>query len=93
MKKAKIMLSAIAVLGLVGGTLAFKAANNGSVDFFTCNTVPTPNVCASVHVTNAQFTVSGSPIATYDQASTSIVTGSDCTAQGCTNTLSIYHRD
>jgi len=91
MKRAKFMLSAIAVLGLVGGTLAFKAAKNQSTDFFTCKTSVTPNVCVAVHVANSQFTVSGSPIATYSSASKTIDnTQTDCTSQGCTASLSIY---
>jgi len=35
MKKAKIMLTAIAVLAVVGGTLAFKASTFGKVQFYT----------------------------------------------------------
>lgn len=45
MKKAKIMLSAIAVLGLVGGALAFNA--NKGIAIFTgtaANSCPTPTV-------------------------------------------------
>jgi len=37
MKKAKIMLSAIGVLAVIGGTLAFKAHKNDTVTYFICN--------------------------------------------------------
>ena len=38
MKKAKVTLMAIAVIGIAGGALAFKAKNFG-------NTVPTYSIC------------------------------------------------
>jgi len=39
MKKAKIMLTAIAVLAVVGGTLAFKASTFNSTHLYTCTDV------------------------------------------------------
>lgn len=37
MKKAKFILAAVAVMAIAGGTVAFKAANRGSVNYFTTN--------------------------------------------------------
>jgi hypothetical protein len=54
MKKAKIMLSAIAALAVVGGALAFKAhTNNSRVTFTICNTGVIPNTCAQTIITGA----------------------------------------
>ena len=41
MKKAKIMLMAIAITGVVGGALAFKAKNFTAHTFFTLNAAKT----------------------------------------------------
>jgi len=83
------MLSAIAIFGLVGGALAFTVAKMGAVDFFTCNV--TLDKCVSVHLSNAQFTISGNPIATFTMASKTIDnTQTTCITQGCVNTLKIY---
>lgn len=38
MKKARIALAAIAVIGIVGGSLAFKAAKFGGTTFYTTGT-------------------------------------------------------
>ena len=47
MKKAKIMLSAIAVIALIGGALAFKAQKFQHLTYYTCNTLAIPQTCAS----------------------------------------------
>lgn len=54
MKKAKIMLMAIAVLAVVGGALAFKAKNQGNT--FWCNTtVPNgPVTCVAAPYLSGQ---------------------------------------
>jgi hypothetical protein len=94
MKKAKIMLSAIAVLALVGGTLAFKAAKVGSVQIFTCDNTPTPTVCNQITIAHATLTNNGSVLHTYSQASTSIDgTQTGCTNQGCTSSITVYNAD
>jgi hypothetical protein len=43
MKKVKIMLTAITVMAIVGGALAFKAAKFGTAIF--CTTQAAPNAC------------------------------------------------
>jgi len=45
MKKAKIMLSAVTVLAVVGGALAFKAKKFNDVTFYTTS-AGTPNNCS-----------------------------------------------
>jgi len=50
MKKAKIMLSAIAVLALVGGALAFKAAKTSRFSYYVCNTAGQLNQCQLTNV-------------------------------------------
>ena len=48
MKKAKIMLSAIAVFAVVSGALAFRAhAKNDKVLFLLCNTGVIPHTCTA----------------------------------------------
>lgn len=51
MKKAKIMLSAIALLAVVGGALAFKAhAKNDKLTYYFCNTAVVPPSCSSTAI-------------------------------------------
>jgi len=59
MKRVKIMLSAIAVLAVVGGALAFKAQKFAHKNVF-CSTFPAPNTC---RVTDAKFTIAPPKIA------------------------------
>ena len=81
MKKAKIMLSAIAVLAIVGGALAFKAKNlNGSLYCVatkdtSCPTTPSTYIVTSVtepHVTSYCSTVAA-----------------DCTSQGISSFVTL----
>jgi hypothetical protein len=37
MKKAKVMLSAIAVIAVIGGALAFKASKTLTIGYYFCN--------------------------------------------------------
>ena len=61
MKKAKIMLAAIAVLAVAGGTIAFKSAKLNSLTVYTTNSDPA--VCNStVVIPNATTNSGGTPI-------------------------------
>jgi hypothetical protein len=54
MKRARIMLAAIAVLGLVGGTLAFKAHQRlDTTGFYTTTVLNNKVVCTPAFVTTA----------------------------------------
>ncbi|WPV67847.1 hypothetical protein [Chitinophaga sp. LS1] len=49
MKKAKLILAAVAVLAITGGSFAFKAsASRGSVDYFTTSVFNDPAPAANV---------------------------------------------
>jgi len=90
MKKAKIMLSAIAVFALVGGALAFKAHKSQVVDYFTCNTLATPKTCAAVEVqgTNLALVKPAINTVTVTSATISGVDGASCTStHPCTATI------
>jgi hypothetical protein len=50
MKRAKIMLSVIAIVGIICGALAFKAQKFTQRTYYYCNAVPTPNTCATAVV-------------------------------------------
>lgn len=60
MKKAKLILALVAVLGIAGGTLAFKAAKFGTLTYYTTNVAgaiaPTANAVPRA-VTTATTTV------------------------------------
>jgi len=94
MKQIKIMLSAIAILGLVAGILAFKKAKAGSVTFYRCDDTQIPSTCIQVSFQHATFTVNGNLIATFNNASKTIDAEQvGCNAQGCVNVLKIYQAD
>jgi len=84
MKKAKIMLSAIGVIAVIGGALAFTAHKNDTVTYFICDT--TPNTCTkSVTVHKAINLTSvdpgGSTRVEVDGArltSSSVICSTDC---------------
>ena len=92
MKKAKIMLSAIAVNALIDGALAFKAQKFGRAIYLTCNTVPIPNTCVAT-------TTHGSPNSLTTVFDPSLVTlttaggidptqsGQQCSANNCLATV------
>jgi len=54
MKKAKFILAAVAVIGIAGGTLAFKAANRGTLTYYTTNAfnavAPAANSVANAYI-------------------------------------------
>jgi hypothetical protein len=61
MKKAKMLLSAIAVLAVVGGALAFKANTKFRTDYCTTNVDPgTANKC-SILLEASTTTTSSTP--------------------------------
>jgi hypothetical protein len=60
MKRAKIMLMAIALVGIVGGALAFKASKISVTSFYCSTTAPGgPTLCLPGHYSTA---VNGNPI-------------------------------
>ena len=79
MKKAKIMLMAIAVLGVVGGALAFKASSKFTTSALFCYTanvgLPTTSCRTSLVTTvnNGQATVNGSVYSTLTTAPNSCI--------------------
>lgn len=64
MKKVKIMLTAIGVLSIVGGALAFKARVIGSDDYCIKGTCGGTCICTSF-VNNASFQAGGAPLLGY----------------------------
>jgi hypothetical protein len=81
MKKAKVLLTAITVLAVVGGAFAFKAQRNNNITVGLCSTQSGNGVCNSRQsvITDATFTdESGDPIskAPVNQACNS---DADCT--------------
>jgi hypothetical protein len=54
MKKAKFVLSAVAVFAVIGGALAFNAQRTGSVQYFTNSTIAPGQVVCTV-ATSADF--------------------------------------
>jgi hypothetical protein len=71
MKKAKFMLTAIAVFGLIGGAFAFKAATLRTLFVGTFNGQPT-GACTT-EVTAKNFVASG--ITTVYASTTSLTAG------------------
>ena len=99
MKKAKIMLMAIAVLGIVGGALAFKASSKFSISNLFCYTanfagLPTTTCRTSfvTNVNNGQATIQGTIYATLTTTTNSCVfkttVGGVLTTYYCTIPLS-----
>jgi hypothetical protein len=83
MKKAKMMLVAIATFGVVGGVLAFKAKDFGIHTFYGCTTtVGNVTGCFKPFITSRITTVG--PGITIPYSSTTVVTdcfnGGTCTA-------------
>lgn len=65
MKKAKIFLTALTVLAVVGGALAFKAKTQR--EFAKCNVNAVPKICELQTTTfKYDFTPSGGFITEYD---------------------------
>jgi len=56
MKKAKIMLTIVGLLAVVGGVLAFKVHRVGGKYF--CSTIPTCTICAIAATTAGTLTTS-----------------------------------
>jgi len=97
MKRAKVMLSAIAVFAVLGGALAFKAHTNTlKVTYTYCNTVNSANTCATVAVkgtdigavtaTNRDVTITS---ATLDA---NVTIGGACTQSPHPCTASVYYQ-
>lgn len=68
MKKAKIILSAVALLAVVGGALAFKSSRIPQAIFYTNTTLPNGRVLCTVP-TALNYTLVGNP------ANSTFVTG------------------
>ncbi|WP_343670079.1 hypothetical protein [Chitinophaga sp.] len=55
MKRAKLILAAVAVLAIAGGTLAFKATSRGTQVYYTTNAfnaiAPAANSVANAYIT------------------------------------------
>jgi hypothetical protein len=64
MKKAKIFLTGLAVLAVVGGALAFKAKQS-FVYYSICDTLAVPKVCTLGTLTTFATTQNGVFDATY----------------------------
>jgi hypothetical protein len=60
MKKAKFMLMGVAIIGIAGGALAFKAKNFGNTipTFSVCDVSPTPHICDLGEVDKVNYTTS-----------------------------------
>ena len=92
MKKEKIMLSAIVVIVLIGGALAFKAQKFVRLTYLTCNTVPVPNTCMNTSALGLQ----GSLTTVFDPSLFVVTTaggidptkaGQQCVASNCLTTV------
>ena len=79
MKKAKIMLMAIAILGVVGGALAFKTSNAFNATNYTCATTVLggPTICVK---TTLAIVASGG-------VQTTIYKATSASAGTCVNTF------
>jgi hypothetical protein len=101
MKKAKIMLSAIAAFAVVGGALAFKAHTNNknsTVTYKFCVTLNGANTCDSKLVHNATdiaTVTSTSRDVTVTDATLdpNLVTGGSCTDATHPCTATVYYQD
>jgi hypothetical protein len=92
MKKAKIMLSAIAVLAIVGGTLAFKASSFAPTKLYTCTTVNAqPSTCSVFDAGFSTTVLNGG--AEFTQATVTNAfdspDGQGCDAGNCLHDLSV----
>lgn len=83
MKKAKIMLMAIAVVGVVGGALAFKANRTGSTVFYSYTTTlregKVYGICTSP-ATTLPLTTVGSNLVQTTLSTTTAFNVATCTA-------------
>ena len=81
MKKAKMFLAAVAVIGLVAGAFAFKAQKFGSASYFTCKTTVTPKVCTtSVPTEYTGFSTIESTNFPHELTNATTVSGQSCQA-------------
>ena len=62
MKKAKIMLMAIAVVGIAGGAFAFKAHKTGNLPVFSCDALNTRKCVLPAGAVQATTIVNENPI-------------------------------
>jgi len=93
MKKAKIMFSAIAVLAVIGGALAFKAHRDLDVTYFICNDAGTHcDKPVTPPLSQGLTTVDpGAPRTKVTNALTAANSTANCTV-GCPATKIIYYR-
>ncbi|HEY4287959.1 MAG TPA: hypothetical protein VGN00_12730 [Puia sp.] len=94
MKKAKVMLSVIAVLALVGGALAFKANKSVKFGYYFCNAVAK---CQYTTVQGADPALTTSDVRTVEVdnailTTSAAINGLNCgnLIQACTNTTFFY---
>lgn len=93
MKKAKVMLASIAVFGIVGGALAFKAHNFTDTNNLYCNSQASQgnDACSVNGVLTTQATI-GEQYTTLPNSAGTVASGF-CTfdaASGCTATINVY---
>lgn len=82
MKRAKIMLTAIAVLAIVGGALAFKANTKFANSYCILTTAQTPAKCTSEIINSKFFEVLPvAPVVTYYYITKNL--GDVCTQKDC----------
>jgi len=73
MKRAKIMLLAIAIVGIVGGALAFKSSKFAATNFYcTTTAVGGPTLCLTGPYTTV---INGAPVAVTIYATKLTTTG------------------
>jgi len=88
MKKAKIMLSIIAVVAVVGGGLAFKAAHGPLQTYYTCGAA---NTCVKtqIHANLLSVDNNGGTLPQLTTTATLVTDpqGVNCVAQGCVNPI------
>jgi hypothetical protein len=78
MKKAKIMLVAIAALATVGGALAFKA-NNKFKNAYCTRAINQGSGACQGEISNSKFVESGSGVATFFYSTKFTDCGVQCT--------------
>jgi len=83
MKRAKVMLTAIAVLAVVGGALAFKANNKFNKTYCVLTTDGTTGGSCTSEIANSKFFVApaSNQVTWYY---TTKLAGDACTAKQCT---------
>jgi hypothetical protein len=83
MKKAKFMLMAVAVLGIVGGALAFKSNRGLTLDRFTCDGATPAKCTIAVTLQDVDVVTHGQGTITKDGD----IQNNNCQADGTCNHL------